>query len=57
MVYWIDSMYKSGSSAGEQYTYSIVNGCFQEFSCEHRIGEGGATKGASAETQSTERPR
>ncbi len=32
-------MYRSGSSAGEQYT----NGCFQEFSCEHRIWEGGET--------------
>jgi hypothetical protein len=28
---------------------SIVNGCFQKFSCEHRIGEGGeTTRGAWA---------
>ena len=36
---------------------NIANGCFQKFSCEHKIGEGGATKKAWTETQSTERPR
>jgi hypothetical protein len=54
-VYWIDNMYESGSSAGEQYSQWL---CFQKFSCEHRIGEvGEATQRARARTQSKERPR
>jgi hypothetical protein len=50
----IDSMYESGV----RQENSIGNGCFQKFSCKHRIGKAGeATQRAWAGTQSQERPR
>ena len=33
---------------------NIANGCFQKFSCEYRIGEGGATEGAWQDTEHRE---
>ena len=33
---------------------NIANGCFQKFSCEYRIGEGGATEGAWQDTENRE---
>jgi hypothetical protein len=55
MVYWIDSMYESGSSTGEQYSQWLFS---IKFSCEHRIGEAGeAAQRAWRLTQNKERPR
>jgi hypothetical protein len=44
MVYRISSMYLVHcTNLVVRQENSIANGCFQEFSCEHRIGEGGET--------------